>query len=40
MRSKNNYQNNSSDDIKKSYNLKQKSIITQDEFNRKKSILL
>ena len=39
-RPKNNYQNNSSDEIEKLYNLKQKSIITQDEFNRKKSELL
>jgi hypothetical protein len=36
IRPKNNYQNNSSDEIEKLYNLKQKSIITQDEFNRKK----
>jgi TM2 domain-containing membrane protein YozV len=39
-RPQNNCQNNSSDEIEKLYNLKQKGIITQDELNRKKSELL
>jgi hypothetical protein len=39
-RPKNNYQNNSSDEIEKLYNLKKEGIITQDELNRKKSELL
>ncbi|RRO11539.1 NINE protein [Flavobacteriaceae bacterium 14752] len=36
----NNLQNNSSDEIEKLYNLKEKGIITQVEFDRKKKELL
>lgn len=34
------YQNSSSEEIEKLYNLKMKGIITQEEFNRKKRELL
>jgi len=36
----NNFQNNSSDEIEKLYNLKEKGIISQVEFDRKKKELL